>query len=610
MVLLFWVFVASRTLAALDPETKKPYRIQVVLRVAPNRVFTPLFHDQLQREVGNRLRLAFGALAKIEVAREHPLFSAIDTKGLDHAVETWDAVSGRATHFVLVDYVAGTYQIRTRSYDGMTGLPGPATLPLRSPDRTGVAGAIAQRIESSFSPVGTVTEVDKMVTLKLKGADLGVPLDRWVKPGHVFAVSRITQANGKQRATRVDWALLEVRSVADAGVLHCKYWQRYQEDALTETAGTLGYRALLLPTSPGRVKVQLLDETTLQPLDGVRLRVRIPGGGKPVELLTNRDGLAITREHFPHFALVRVLSGDAVRAQFPVERIAGRTVVARVKLKEDRESLAALEVRHSAWLRRAYENVRISFERTAELSALLNQSLQAALDAAKKRLPLLEEEITYLTREADQLTRHFRDKKRTLDLREGEQQIAELRAQAKALGEFIGRVDLALKDAGPEKSVGLVQLSERARLLQAEADFAGAIRVFEQLRQIRPEQKEIQDRLDRLKKAWQTHGKEHEAARQFFYDVWPSLDVPGLRAKLEDARKHLATCKAAGDRLTPIKLLGVNARHTVNLKKQLDQLKRTDNEDNRNKAKAILQISAGLLRLHQDAAAWIGATKK
>ena len=48
--------------AQLDPNTKKPYQIEVVLQIASNRVFTPLFQEQLQRDVQNQLKLSFGVL--------------------------------------------------------------------------------------------------------------------------------------------------------------------------------------------------------------------------------------------------------------------------------------------------------------------------------------------------------------------------------------------------------------------------------------------------------------------------------------------------------------------------------------------------------------------
>src|SRR5207249_2217990 len=101
-------------------------------------------------------------------------------------------------------------QIQTRFHDGPTGQTAPHTRRTRTNDRAAVAATVAQLIESSFSPVGTVTAVGKDVTLKLQGGELGVPMDRWVKRGNVFAVSRIFEESGKQRAARMEWALLEV----------------------------------------------------------------------------------------------------------------------------------------------------------------------------------------------------------------------------------------------------------------------------------------------------------------------------------------------------------------------------------------------------------------
>jgi len=597
-------FVAAAR-ADLDPETKKPYQLQVVLQVAANRVFTPLFHEQIQRDVQNQLRLSFGDLARIEVTREHPLLSEIESRGLDAAVDSLEGLADQVTHFVLVDYAAGAYQIQTRFHDGATGQTGPFAQRIKVNDRTAVASTVAGLIESSFSPVGTVTGSGKTVTLKLKGSELGVPLDRWVKAGNVFAVSRISKESGTQRGERLEWALLEVLDVAD-GSCRCRYWHRYQEDALTESAGTLGYRALRLPTSSGPIKVQLLDDTTLQPLDGVRVRVQTPAGGKPAELLTNRDGLAITREAFPHLALVQVLSGDMVRVVLPVERIEGRTAVARVKLQTDRESLAPLEARHGAWLRRIYENVRMSSERSAELSAQLNQSLEKALKSAQERWPPLEDEIKYLDREQEQLARLAKEKKLTLNLREGEQRIDELRQQAKALQAFIQRIESIPEN---EKSSGLHKLLERALLLEGEAEFDQAIRLYEQVLQASPEQSKVKTRLDKLKLGWETKGDQHKAARVFIYQTWPTLDVAGVHSQLDEAKKALVVCQANGDKLTPLKLLRVNAVHTVNLTKQMETLKRKDSEDNRNRAKTLLEISQSLLRLHNDAATWVGMRK-
>ena len=334
------------------------------------------------------------------------------------------------------------------------------------------------------------------------------------------------------------------------------------------------------------MKLQLLDDTSLQPLDGVSVHVMKPGG-KPAEMLTNRDGLASTRESFAHLAVVQVLSGGKVRAQFPVEVIAGRTVVARVKIGADAESLAPLEVRRDAWVRRVYDNVRMSSERTLDLSQQLNQSLEAALAAGRKSLPLLQDEIQYLDREHDELDRLAKEKKRLFQFREAAQQVDALRKQAEDLQAFIVRIETVLKNAGDEKSLGLVKLVERARLLESETDFDPAIRLYEQVVQASPEQAaKIRAHLDKLKAAWMPKGDEHEKARRFIYQTWPTVAVADLPKNLDDAKKALTTCKAADDRLTLQKLLRVNAVHTANLAKELETLKRQGNEDSRNRRKS------------------------
>ena len=258
-----------------------------------------------------------------------------------------------------------------------------------------------------------------------------------------------------------------------------------------------------------------------------------------------------------------------------------------------------------------YDNVGASSERARELAALLNQSLEAAAESGRKSLPILQAEIKYLNQERDELARIAKEKKQDYakQVREGEQQIDELRKQAGDLKALVERLDEVLKkSAGSEKSLGLAKLHERARLLEAEADFDEAIRLYEQVVQAAGADQVavVKTRLDQLKNAWARKGDKHAEARQFIYETWPTLDVAGLQRDLKKAESALEECKAVGDKLTPRKLLRVNVAHTLNLKKQLEALKKKDSEDNRNKAKAVVEISARLLALHNEASAFVG----
>ncbi|MBI3822161.1 MAG: hypothetical protein HY289_05710 [Planctomycetes bacterium] len=619
MVLLI-ALTGSTARADLDPETKKPYQLQIVLRVGGNRVITPLFQEQLQRDVQNQLKIAFGELARIEVVREHPLLRDIDDKGLTTAVESWDSLSDHTTHFVLLDYADGSYQIQTRFHDGTSGLPGALTQRKQTTDRQNVAATIVQLVETSFSPVGTITAIaagGKEATLKLQGGELGVSLDRWVKRGHVFAVSKLVGEGGRQRAERIEWALLEVVDGPTAGTCKCRYWRRYEEDALTTAPGTLGFRALHLPTVAAPVKLHLLTETDarpapkLTPIKDVDVFAQRGGSGKNEKLTLDRNGLATSAKPFAHFAIVQVLSTDKVRAEFPVEIIAGRTAVARIPAQTGRESLS-LTVQRDAWVNRVYDNIRISTEREHDLARLLNQSLDAALQAARGSLPILEGEVKYLERERNDLERRARDKKQPCDLGEGEKQLEELRKQAVDLKAFVERIDGVVKtSAGDDRELGLLKLIERAQLLELDADFDAAIRLFDQAVQAAPGRTaKIQAHLDQLKKAWAVKDDEHAKARAFVYQTWPTLDSAGLFKNKDEAKKALAACRAAQDKLTPQKFLRVNIAHTASLKKELETLKRRDTEDNRNRAKALVQVTEILRELHAEASLLAGPRKE
>src|SRR5262249_13986063 len=213
----------------------------------------------------------------------------------------------------------------------------------------------------------------------------------------------------------------------------------------------------------------------------------------------------------------------------------------------------------------------------------------------------------YLEREHDDLGRLATERKVSSDLREGQQQIDALRKQAKELRAFVDRLDGVLKEsAGDEKALGLHKLIERAQLLEAEADFAEAIRLYDQVVLANPDQTgKIKTHVDQLKKTW--NEKKDDEARKFVYQVWPTVGVADLGKNMDQAEGALAACKRADDKLTVRKMLRVNVAHTVEIKTQLERLKRSDKADNRDQAKALAQVGRALSELHNGATAFVGA---
>src|SRR5262249_5098767 len=150
---------------AIDPELTTPYKVQVVLRVAPNRLLTPIFKEQLRRDLQQGLQAALGAMGEVQVFdlgevpadKQEPLWKEVAAKGLQAGLDgPGKGTSDVKTHFVNVDYVDGQSEIQARQYDGRPGTATPAVRRERTPDRQFVARTAALLVDRDFGLVGTV----------------------------------------------------------------------------------------------------------------------------------------------------------------------------------------------------------------------------------------------------------------------------------------------------------------------------------------------------------------------------------------------------------------------------------------------------------------------
>src|SRR5262249_5372832 len=180
-----------------------------------NRLLTDVFRDQVKRELRDALQAALGELAQVEIVEEHPLLPEVRRLGLGR-LAGWKTPSDEhdvKTHFVLIDYAAGRYEILARQHDRRTGIWGP-TRTDRTSDRAFVARAAALLVERDFGPVGSFDvwprgeQQPQEVRLRLRGAGLGVPLGRWVKEGDVFAVVQVLGGDATQE---VKYAVAQVK---------------------------------------------------------------------------------------------------------------------------------------------------------------------------------------------------------------------------------------------------------------------------------------------------------------------------------------------------------------------------------------------------------------
>lgn len=607
-LLASWRFISSsEAQLALDA----PYQIQVVLHVAENRFLTPLFKEQVQREARDQLQLAFGPLARVEVVSEHPLLPQILERGLQSALDGWDELSDRATHFVLIDFVQGRYELQARAHDGFTGLATPVIRQDLTNDRRLVGQRIAELVESNFSFVGNVLPAGKDAELVLKGGRLIANPERWIKPGHLFTVVRIVQDGERLRSSPIAWAVLQVKDAPRDGQCRCQWFHRFASDRLGAEPGVIGYRAVQLHTDHAPLQLQLIDEDTFRPLDGVPLQIfrsGFTGKEKPSELTTNRDGLAQSRAPYTGVAFVRILSRDThePRAQFPALILAGRTLVVRLKLGAESEGIASLNLRRDLLVRRIYDQHRVAAERVTELNVqLAAKSLEDALKTAETGKEALAKEIEELVLEQGELAKQARDKKVSIDLSEAREQIEQLRRRGIELEKFAAQLQAVIKESASPEAQARKQLLARARLLESQAEIEAALTLYAQFLAADPKQTEVRAHLESLKAAWTPKSEAHAMARKFIYQIWPTIEPAALKTQLPLAEKAFATCKQAGDYFVPMKLLHINVAHAGKLKARIDALKRSDSPDNRAEAKTILEVTDSFRRLHAEVTAYL-----
>jgi len=599
--------------AALDPELKSPYQVRVVLQVAEHRMLTPQFQKQLENELRDQLRLALGKLAQVEVVRFHPLLGDIRAKGLQAVLDAWDELASIETHFVLIDFVADQYQIQTGHHDGMTGLSSPVVRREVLSDRQRVADAAAQLVRKDFGLVGTFQMLEgKEVKLAIKGGGLVESLRPWVQRGDVFAVVRISDEAGKLRTTPLEWAILQVVERLPGGNLRCRYFCRYAEDrVLTDAGPGGGYRCVQLRTISGPVRVRLVNEKTQELLNGLRVVVSANDDfqSELVQGTTQSKGLFEAPGPFHHVAYVRVYAGGRVLVEFPVPLVDDRTVVCRMSPDPVAMQQGEIELRRARWVRWYVEALALADQRLGELPTLTPSTLEDALKLGRQHQAAMETEAARLAAERADLEQLAVKHKIKLDLGGGGQLAAALTKRQDQLAKWLDDLDKLIKEANSDQTRELIATVKRAEILEQQADFEKAMELYKSVLKAR-DSAEVRTHLDQLETAWATKSKEHHQARQFLYVTWPTLDLTAAAANFPKAAESFQTCKQAGDRLTPRKLLLVNIQHAKELAKELEVLRKAPgNEDNDAKLRVMLQLADRLRALQIEVEAWVAKDK-
>jgi tetratricopeptide (TPR) repeat protein len=596
--------------ADLDPGLQKPYDLHVVLHIAEHRALTPLFQESLERQLRNYLQLTYGKLAQVEILRNHPQLQEVLKRGLQQALDGWDDLSGIKTHFVLVDFVSGRYEIQTRQHDGFTGLSSPVVRQDATSDPGLVARKAALLVDRDFGLAGTVVSSEgDQVRLAIRGGGLGEPLERWLKPDDVFAVARFTREGERVRATRLDWTVLQVLEEPKAGVCLCRFATRYQQDQLVQGDNILGYRGLRLTTTSAPLRLRLVEDTDRAqiPLPGVPVHVSRLGfeDPNPLKLTSRTDGLVITDQPFTNVAYVSVLSG--VKARFPVAIVDQETITCRLVLNPEADAREQLRLRCDRWIRRMDDLAAAAEERRKLLEEQLKVARGDALTSARTALKALTEDINSLQLQRNQLAEAAaKAGKGAPDLSPGDQRLEELRHSREVLEQIANNLERILAEENSDKTKALRSMLQRGRLLESRAEFDEAISLYKKVLAESPDQPNVKSYLVTLEKAWQIKDNPaHQAARDFVYRQWSlTLDTAGLKAALPRARNSLEIFKKTGDRLSARKLALADLAHAAALEKRLAVLRQRPGEDSSNETRLIRQLAQELARLSADAIAF------
>jgi tetratricopeptide (TPR) repeat protein len=476
---------------------------------------------------------------------------------------------------------------------------------------------------NDFGVVGTFQSLEgKEVKLAIRGGELVDSVAPWVKVGDAFAVVRMSRQGGKLRANLIEAAVLQVVDAPKDGHVRCRYFCRYLEDwslkddPAADAQGdspALGYRCLKLSTIRGPLKLRLVDEKTQEFLNFSVDVSETPNFATAEARGATVQGLFETKAVFAKVAYVQIKSGGTPLVTLPVPLVDDRTIVCRMSRDENAIKQGEVILRLNRWVRWSYEALSTSDQQQSEYNAALSGPLDQAIKLGQQQLDATKTEIGRLTSERGELVKLAAGHKVGIDLREGDQLIGELSRRQTLLQKSLVKVDKLQKDEESDAKKEQLAALERAEWFAAQADFDQAIRLYEKVLKERPDSVTVKTQLDQLKAAWAIKDKDHEQARQFIYDTWPSLDLHGLKTNIAKAKEMLARCQTAGDTKTPLKLVLANVNHATVLAKRLEVLRKApvDTEDNRTEIKSLVQLADDLRDLQQKALAWVtGKDKK
>lgn len=331
-----------------------PYRIQLLLSLAPEPELTPRLRAAIEAKVLERAEKTIGAAWDLSVGQITPELEAkmrLPLNELDIDALPAPLIDSDADKLLLavVRVTDGGYHVEARDYDLHARLTGSAAVRTVA-QRELLADAMFQAVLTAFAPLARVEKVeDKLVSLRLRAGSLPPtdPSIGFVGPGDVFRpILRSNERSGKFRKLMpIDWTYLTVEHVNEADV-ECQLYSGLRSPLTGRRRGNIESLALLVRPTGGSTDIELRsrmvgnDPKTVRPMAGYAIYAH-PAGAPETVLLGRTDGdgkLRVAADDSP-VRILLVKHGGEPLARLPI--VPGLIPRLQVEITDDDQRLVA-----------------------------------------------------------------------------------------------------------------------------------------------------------------------------------------------------------------------------------------------------------------------------
>jgi hypothetical protein len=614
--LVWLIAVPTVTLAQGTLPNDMPYDLRIIVRHGAHTWLGKPFRDEFRRHLSAMLTDAFGRLAQIQIVdmkdspKEEwpPFWREVDRRGLA-ALETLALNESGKLHFVTVDFTGGQYEIAARQWDADTGWVSQVTQ-ARTSDRALVGRLAGKLIAESFGIVGTLVGKgspsgigELKATMQIKGGILTPQLDRWVRPGDVFAVSIATNPRGDQPPRTVVQRdlLARVVDLSKNGTATVQVVYRSAENPFARMAPNQSARCIRMGTGVGPVRLRLVDDRGQPHSRTLQIRLHSQAfqeGLSPDEEVVNPDrgGLFVSRKSYDQMAFARVITGGTQIARLPVPILPDREVTAVVGIDSAQEQFGQLQAMKSELLRSYKEAVLVQIAAYNEITALVKQTKNSdALKRANSARLALERELEQLHLRKEEVRKQLAGTR--ISLKDCDDVEKDLENHKVRMNRLIGRlIETERLENAPDKverKLKLQQQFNKVQVLMDSDDYDGALALLKQIAEEYPEEMNVKKQIDELERQWAIQSDAHREARDFVYREWTACKTStDVENKLPLVRQRLAVLAQVGDRLTMLKLrnsLPTVGKILADEAKSLAESNADDAEDKRAKLKKVLE---------------------